>query len=127
MLNYQEAIEDYDHCPEHFIDQVYDDLSCYILDYYLINKNIDISNFITFLSQRNDPNHKELLKCVMKTQDIDENVPPYSEGLMKDYLNILSIENRKKEINSKLNDPFNGKSTDEKALLLQGYIDGRRK
>ena len=37
MLNYQEAIEDYDHGRERFIDKIYDDLACYIIDYYLIN------------------------------------------------------------------------------------------
>ena len=127
MLNYQEAIEDYDHGRERFIDKIYDDLACYIIDYYLINKNIDISNFITFLSQTNDPNYKELMEKVMNTQDIDIEVPEYTNGLMKEYLDILSRENKKNEIYSKLNDPFNGKSVEEQAQLLQGYANSRRK
>ena len=127
MLNYESAIEDFNNGNNYFNDKLYDDLANYIVDYYSINKNMKISDFITYLSKIDNDNSKLLLRKVIESQDLNETDASYSKELMNEFLKELAKENDKSSIKKKISDPFNGLTNEEKALELQKYLERRGK
>lgn len=106
LLNYSEAIEDYMKGNNYFYDDLYDNLVNYIIDCYEVNHSLDPSELITFISSKDDELSKRLVNKIMEIEDLNNDDPPYSESLLKDYLKVLKEEINKIKQRENLNKIF---------------------
>lgn len=97
MLDSKRAAEDYKNKGNNYIlDKTYSDLADYILDYYAERDSMDISDFITRLSDDETGASRALVNKVIELQDMrSDSVPEYSEKRMEEYIGKLKEKNEK--------------------------------
>ena len=122
LLQYKEAIEYFQNGNNYFVDNIYDKLSNYILDCYSINHNIDISSFISFLSQKDDEESKKLIDKVTEIENSSDIEVPYSDDQMDQYVNILKQEMKKKKVMDKLTPSTNIEDVNKQSELVDRYF-----
>lgn len=97
MLNCRDAINDFiSEGNNYFIDDLYDSIANYIIDCYHTNKNFEISDFITIVSQEDNEKSKNIINKVTSLLEFEKKVD-YSKQLMCEYFEILH-EVQKKQI-----------------------------
>ena len=67
---------------------------------------MDPSELITFISSKDDELSKRLVNKIMEIEDLNNDDPPYSESLLKDYLKVLKEEINKIKQRENLNKIF---------------------
>jgi DNA primase len=120
MLENQDALLDFKNKKAYFIDEVYDSIAAYLIDYQESNAQYDVSSFITFLNLSGEQN-QVLVNKIMDLYEDGRHHPPYSKKIMDEYLNELDQEIKKKNKDDQYLSEIEGKTLEEKAKITQEF------
>lgn len=127
MIDNTQAIEDYKDGHAYFIDDVYERIANYVLDYYEVNGNVNVSSIINSLSSVNYDSNKTLISEITGLNKEDLNSPGYKQDSFLEFLERMRKEVLKKSREDQYIRSIEGKSIDEQAHLLESYIQSLKK
>lgn len=129
MLSSKKAAEDYKNKGNNYmLEPTYSDLADYILDYYAIRDSMEISDFITKLSDSDSVASRPLVNKVIELQDLNSDLMlEYSEERMEEYIVKLREWNEKKRRNKTYSNDNHELTQQEKVRRLAEFARNKNK
>ncbi|MCF0116848.1 MAG: toprim domain-containing protein, partial [Bacilli bacterium] len=127
MLNDTQAIEYFENNIEYFVNDVYQTIADFVIEYYANENDINVQGIINLLSQYEEENAQKALNEVACIS-VEQTHPQYSSTLMDDCAKVIQKERDNTEhTKEKLLKSFEGKPYHEQIKLVDEFNKKRNK
>jgi len=127
MLENVDAVDYFNKAIDSFYTDTYNEIANYIREYVdKRNEAVNVSSLISDIANGDSPNLDELEAEITKVAQ-DNYHPPYNPRSMPDCAKAIAEEKSRLSDNAETKKALEGKTDEEKALIIKGYAERREK